>query len=202
VAGHQRVLVVSTAAAPDDLGLRGRVDRDPVVLGAPGPAVEQVARVLRAEPVVEPLLGPVSRPRPDRGHRVDELVRRHALRDRFRDVVVVTDPGTAVLLLRVLAPDQLPSGGPVTVVGLPRGDRPVSVRRAVLTALALAAAAGASDGVVPLLALPAAVVALGLVLLLVPPWRHVGRELLLTAAVAVLVLFAAIAGSARFPAAW
>ena len=67
---------------------------------------------------------------------------------------------------------------------------------------------GVDDGVLlldpslPFLALPVAAAVLGLVLLLAPPARHVGRELLLSAAVAVVVAFAIVAGSARFPDGW
>ena len=67
------------------------------------------------------LLAPVRFPDVDRGHHLDQLVRRHAVEDRFRDVVVVTDAATVTLLLRALAPDQLPMAGAVTEVGLPRG---------------------------------------------------------------------------------
>lgn len=203
MAGRQRILVVSIAAGPGELrSVRDGLGRNPVVITAPTVGAGEVARELGVEPHVEALLAPVSHPEADRGHRVDGLVRRHALLDRFRDVVVVTDPATVILLLRVLAPGQLPSGGAVTVVGLPRGDRPVSVRRGVTAGLALGVAAGVADPVAPLLALPVAAATVGLVLLVVPPWRHAGRELLLAAAVAVLAVVVAVVGSARFPASW
>lgn len=201
--GRQRILVVSTAAdgaAPPLLG--DDVRRHPVVLTAPTAEAARVVRTLGVEPRVEVLLAPVSFPQADRGHRLDDLVRRHALRDRFRDVVVVTDPASATLLLRVLAPDQLSTEGPVTVVGLARGDRPVVVRRAVACALVLGVAAVVMDPPVPILALPGAVALAGLALLLVPPWRHLGRELLLAALIAVAVVLAVVAGSARFPGSW
>ena len=129
-------------------------------------------------------------------------MRRHALRDRFRDVVVVTDPATATLLLRVLAPDQLATGGAVTVVGLPRGDRPVAVRRAVAGGVVLGVVTGVAEQQAAVLALPVAVAVVGLGVLLVPPWRHLGRELLLAAGIAVAVLLVVVAGSARFPGGW
>ena len=68
-------------------------------------------------------LAPVRFPDVDRGHRLDEVVRRHAVEDRYRDLVVVADQATLTLLLRVLAPDQLPEGGPVTEVGPAPRDR-------------------------------------------------------------------------------
>ena len=173
-----------------------------MVLTAPTAEAERVVRVLEVEPQVEVLLAPVSFPQADRGHRLDELVRRYALRDRFRDVVVVTDSGTSTLLLRALAPDQLSTGGAVTVVGLVRGDRPVAVRRAVASGSVLGVAAVVSKPLAPILALPGAVALVGFALLLVIPWRYLGRELLLAAAIAVAVVLAVVAGSARFPGAW
>ncbi len=198
--GHQRIVVVSTGAGEGELvRVRDDLGRDPVVITAPTAEASRVVRVLAAEPQVELLLSPVSFPGVDRGHRLDELVRHYAVHDRFRDVVVVTDPATSTLLLRALAPDQLPSGGAVTVVGLARGDRPVAVRRAVASGLVLGVAAGVAEPAIPILTLPGAVAVAGLVLLLVERWRHVGRELLLAAAIAVAVVLAVVAGSARFP---
>lgn len=203
VPGHQRIFVVSTTADDTDLrGVRGDLGRDPVVLTAPTADAARAVRSLAAQPRVEVLLAPVSYPRSDRGHQLDELVRRYALPDRFRDVVVVTDPATATLLLRVLAPDQLPTGGAVTVVGLARGDRPVAVRRAVASGLALGVATTLVPPPLPVLAPPGLVALAGLALLLVVPWRHLGRELLLMAGIAVMVAFVLVAGSARFPGGW
>ena len=201
--GRQPIFVVSTTADEAELQrVRGDLGRDPVVLAAPTAEAKRVVSTLGIEPHVEVLLAPASFPPADRGHRLDELVRRHALRDRFRDVVVVTDPATATLLLRVLAPDQLASGGAVTVVGLPRGDRPVAVRRAVSGGVVLGVLAGVAEQRSAVLALPVAVAAVGLGMLLVPPWRHLGRELLLAAGIAVAVLLVVVAGSARFPGGW
>lgn len=203
VPGRQRIVVVSTAAGQDDLvRLRSEVGRDPVVLTAPTADARRVVRTLDAEPRAEVLLAPVSHPPVDRGHRLDSLVRSHAVRDRFRDVVVVTDAATATLLLRVLAPDQLASGGPVTVVGLPRGARPPDVRRAVVAGLVLGVVAGLAEPLAPLVTLPGTVAVIGLALLLVPAGRHLGRELLLAATVAVAAVVLVVAGSARFPGGW
>ena len=140
---------------------------------------------------MELLLSPVSFPRADRGHRLDELVRHYAVHDRFRDVVVVTDPATSTLLLRALAPDQLPSGGAVTVVGLAARGSPG--RRTACGGLRARAGCRRRRGgalAIPILTLPGAVAVAGLVLLLVERWRHVGRELLLAAAIAVAVVLA------------
>ena len=161
-----------------------------------------MGRLLDVEPQVEALLAPVRFPGVDRSHQLDALVRRHALHDRYRDVVVVTDPATSTLLLRALAPDQLPSGGPVTVVGLPRGERPTAVRRGLVSGLVLGVVALLARAMVPVLTGPGSVGALGLVLLLVAPVRHLGRELLLAGAVAGVVALTVVAGSARFPGAW
>lgn len=200
VPGRQRILVVSTSAGEAELlGIRDGLGRDPVLLTAPTAEAKRVVRTLAVEPQVEVLLAPMSYPPADRGHRLDALVRRHALLDRFRDVVVVTDVATSTLLLRAIAPDQLSTGGAVTVVGLPRGDRPVAVRRAVASGVVLGVIAGVSAPLAPLLTLPIAVASVGLALLLVPPWRHLGRELLLAATIAVALVLVVVAGSARFP---
>lgn len=201
--GRQRIVVVSTTASEADvLGVRDDLGRRPVVLTAPTAEAKRVVRTLEVQPQVEVLLTPLSPPPADRGHRLDSLVRRYALHDRFRDVVVVTDSATSTLLLRTLAPDQVPTSGAVTVVGLPRGDRSMAARRAVVFGLVLAVAAGVAEPLASILTLPGAVAVVGLALLLVPPWRHLGRELLLAAAVAVAVVLAVVAGSARFPGAW
>ncbi len=195
--------MVSTTADEAELQrVRDDLGRDPVVLTAPTAEAKRVVGALGVEPHVEVLLAPASFPPADRGHRLDELVRRHALRDRFRDVVVVTDPATATLLLRVLAPDQLATGGAVTVVGsAPRGS-PVAVRRAVAGGVVLGVLAGVADPSAAVLALPGVVAVVGLGMLLVQPWRHLGRELLLAAGIAVAVVLVVVAGSARFPGGW
>ncbi len=201
--GRQRIFVVSVTASEAELtGLRADLGREPLILTAPTGEARRVVGLLGVEPHVEVLLAPVSYPRADRGHQVDALVRRHALQDRFRDVVVVTDVATTTLLLRVLAPDQLSSGGAVTLVGLERGDRPLAGKRAVISGVVLGLAAGVAQPLVPILVLPVAAAALGLILLPVVPLRHLGRELLLAAAIAITVAVAAVSSSARFPGAW
>ncbi|MGA8846697.1 MAG: hypothetical protein WB471_08820, partial [Nocardioides sp.] len=112
---------------------------------------------------------------------------------------VVTDAASSTLLLRVLAPDQLASDGAVTLVGLPRGERPIVLRRAAVSGLVLGVAASVVE---PVLAVPSAAALVALALLLVPASRHLGRELLLAAALAVVVALFVVAGSARFPGAW
>jgi len=203
VPGHQRIFVVSTTAGEAELlRIRDDLGHDPVVLTAPTAEAKRVVLALEVDPQVEILLTPVSSPQADRGHRLDSLVRRHALHDRFRDVVVVTDSSTSTLLVQSLAPGQTSSRGAVTVVGLPRGDRPTAGRRAVAFGLVLGVAAGVAEPLTPILTLPGAVALVGLTLLLAPPWRYLGRELLLTAAIAVVVVLAVVAGSARFPGGW
>lgn len=203
MAGIQRIVLVSLAATATDLRrLTDDLDPNPVVLTAPTSEARQVVHALGVEPQVEVMLAPVKFPEAERGHRLDALVRGCALRDRFRDVVVVADPATLTLLLRVLAPDQLPTGGAATVVGLPRGDRPLAVRRTIIVAILLAVSAGMAQPLVPILAQPAAVGCIGLTLLLVQRWRPFGRELLLAAGVATAVVFLGVAGSARFPGGW
>ncbi len=203
VPGLQRILVVSDGVGEDELvRVRDGLGRDPVVLTAPTPEAARVVRTLGAEPRVELSLASARFPAADRGHQLDALVRSHALDDRFRDVVVVTDQATSTLLLRVLAPDQLATGGPVQVVGLPRADRPVVVRRAVVSGVVLGGVVGVLGAPVLFLLLIGGLASVGLVLLLTEPRRHVGRELLLAAAIAVAVGFVVVAGSTRFPAAF
>lgn len=202
MAGHQRILVVTDRARESDLARRrGDLGRDPLVLAAPTAEAAQVVAALGVEPSVETLLAPTPRPPADRGHRLDALVRAHAWDDRFRDVVVVTDQASATLLLRVLAPDQLAAGGPVTVVGLPRGSRPADVRRGLVGGALLGVVTGLI-GQQWSLVLVVLAAALGVVLVLARPSRHVGQELLLGSAVAVAVGLLVVASSGRNPAGW
>jgi hypothetical protein len=203
VTDFQRIVVVSTHAEEADLD-RVRRDLGPAatVLTAPTSEAKRVVVGLGREAVPEVLLAPVRFPDVDRGHRLDDVVRRHAVEDRFRDVVVVADPATVTLLLRVLAPDQLPEAGPVTRVGLPRGPRPVPLGRAALAGVALAVVSMGLVALVPLLVLPALATGAGLVLLAVPGQRHLGQALLLAVVVAAGVWLVVVAGSARFPGAW
>lgn len=202
MADHQRIFVVSAPFDAADLaGLRSELGRNPVVVTAPTADAARVVQALGAEPQVEVVLAPVSYPQVDRGHRLDELVRRHALRDRFRDVVVVTDRASSTLLLRVLAPDQLAAAGPVVVVGLARGGRPVAACRALVAGAVLGAVASLPDDTVWFLALPLLAAVSGAVLLAPNRTRHLGQELLLAAGVALIVAMVIVAGSARFPAA-
>ncbi len=200
---YQRIFVVGTQAGADEVArLRSSLGATAVVLTAPTAEAKQVVAGLGVAPVPDVLLAPVRFPGVDRGHRLDELVRRHAVEDRFRDVVVVTDPATVTLLLRTLAPDQLPMGGAVTEVGLPRGARPVPLVQAALGGGLLAFVAVLAANVIPIWVLPLVVVVAGLALLLVPRRRHLGEALLIAVAVAVAVSLLSIAGSSRFPGSW
>jgi hypothetical protein len=116
--------------------------------------------------------------------------------------VVVADPATITLLLRVLAPDQLPASGPVTEVGLPRGPRPVALAPAAIGGAGIAVGALALSSVVPLWVLPVLGALVGLVLLAVPGQSHLGRTVLVAAGASVVVGLLVIAGSDRFPGAW
>jgi hypothetical protein len=203
VTDFQRIFVVSTqAGAPEVARVRKALGHEATVLTAPTGEAKQVVEGLGREPVPEVLLAPVKYPDVGRGHRLDEVVRRHAVADRFRDVVVVADPATVTLLLRVLAPDQLPAAGPVTEVGLPRGSRPVPLGRAVAGGVALAVVTGLLGPVIPIWVLPALVVVAAVVLLLLPRWRYVGQSLLIATGVAAVFSLLAIAGSSRFPGSW
>ncbi|WP_224278019.1 hypothetical protein [Nocardioides lacusdianchii] len=199
----QRIFTVSVQASTKDVErLRARLGSSVRVLTAPTVEARRVVEALGREPVPEVLLAPVRFPDVDRGHRLDELVRRHAVEDRYRDLVVVADPATLTLLLRVLAPDQLPESGPVTEVGLPRAPRPVPLGKAAAGGVGLAVVAGVLSPVLAPWVLPALVALAGLAFLVVPGRRYVGQALLIATAVSVVVTLMAIAGSARFPGAW
>ncbi|MGF9755142.1 hypothetical protein AAII07_08055 [Microvirga sp. 0TCS3.31] len=200
---YQRIVVVSTQADPGDVArVRADIGSSAVVITAPTADGKRVVQGLGHTAHPEVVLAPVRFPDVDRGHRLDEVVRRHAVADRFRDVVVVADPATITLLLRVLAPDQLPASGPVTEVGLPRGPHPVPLGRAAAAGVGLALLASLLSAVVPVWALPALVAVAGLVLLVLPGRRWLGQSVLIAVAVALGASLLAIAGSARFPGAW
>lgn len=203
VSDFQRIFVVSTNADEADVArVRKGMGVGAIVLTAPTAEGKRIVQGLRHDAHPEVLLAPVRFPDVDRGHRLDEVVRRHAVADRYRDVVVVADPATITLLLRVLAPDQLPASGPVTEVGLPRGARPVPLGRAALGGVALAVLMGLLSLAVPVWVLPTVAAAGGLVLLALPGRRWLGQSVLIAVAVSLVVALMAIAGSARFPGAW
>lgn len=197
---YQRIVVATTKAGGTDIAaVRRRLGANALVLTAPTAEAKRVVEELGRDAVPEVVLAPVRHPDVDRGYRLDEVVRRHAVADRFRDVVVVADPATVVLLLRVLAPGQLPAGGPITEVGLPRGARAVPLGWAAAGGVALAVLASVLSPVVPVWLLPGFAVVAGLALLLLPGRRHVGQALLIAVAVAAVVSLMAIASSRRFP---
>ena len=199
----QRIFVVGTQIGDADVAaLRKRLGKVVTVLVAPTGDATRVVQVLGHEATPDVMLAPERFPGVDRGHRLDELVRRHALADRQRDVVVVADPATVTLLLRVMAPGQLPERGPVTVVSLPRAATPVSLVHVAAGGVLLAALTGLLAAVLPFWLLPGLVVLVGLALLLVPRHRRSGQTLLLATGAAAVVAMLAIAGSARFPGAW
>jgi len=203
VTDFQRILVVSTRADAAEVGrVRAGIGSSAVVITAPTADGKRIVQGLGHTAHPEVVLAPVRFPDVDRGHRLDEVVRRHAVADRFRDVVVVADPSTITLLLRVLAPDQLPAAGPVTEVGLPRGPRPVPLGRAAAAGVGLALLVSLLSAVVPVWVLPAVAAAGGLVLLALPGRRWLGLSVLIAVGVALGVSLLAIAGSARFPGAW
>ena len=200
---YQRIFVVSTQIADDEVArLRTRLGRAVTVLTAPTGEAKRVVRGIGHEATPEVTLAPERYPDVDRGHRLDTLVRRHALADRQRDVVVVADPATVTLLLRVTAPGQLPERGPVTVVSLPRAAAPVSLLHVAAGGVALAVLTGLLASVIAFWVLPGAVVLVGLALVAVPRHRRTGQTLLLATGAAAVVGMLMIAGSARFPGAW
>lgn len=199
----QRIFVVGTQIGDADVAaLRKRLGKVVTVLVAPTGDATRVVQLLGHEATPDVMLAPERFPGVDRGHRLDELVRRHALADRQRDVVVVADPATVTLLLRVMAPGQLPERGPVTVVSLPRAATPVSLVHVAAGGVLLAALTGLLATVLPFWLLPGLAMLVGLALALVPRHRRAGQTLLLATGAAAVVGMLAIAGSARFPGAW
>jgi hypothetical protein len=203
VSDYQRILVVSTQADAAEIArVRAGIGSSAVVLTAPTADGKRVVQGLGHTALPEVELAPVRFPDVDRGHRLDEVVRRHAVADRFRDVVVVADAATITLLLRVLAPDQLPASGPVTEVGLPRGPRPVPLGRAAVAGVVLALLVSLLSALMPVWVVPALAAVAGVVLLALPRQRWLGQSVLIAVAVSLGVSLLAIAGSARFPGAW
>ena len=199
----QRIFVVGTQIGDDEVvALRKRLGKAVTVLVAPTGEAKRVVQGIGYEATPDVMLAPERFPGVDRGHRLDALVRRHALADRQRDVVVVADPATVTLLLRVMAPGQLAERGPVTVVSLPRAAAPVSLVHVAAGGVALAVLTGLVAAVLPFWILPGLVVLVGLALVLVPRHRRTGQTLLLATGSALVVGMLAIAGSARFPGAW
>ncbi len=200
---YQRIFVVTTQAGAAEVArVRATLRSGATVLTAPTAEGKRVVEGLGGGAVPDVVLAPVRFPGIDRGHLLDALVRRYAVADRYRDVVVVADPATVTLLLRVLAPDQLPESGPVTEVGLPRAPHPVPLGRAAVGGVVLAFVANLLASLVPLWVLPALVVVAALVLLAVPGRRYLGQALLIATAVAAVFTLFAIAGSSRFPGSW
>lgn len=203
VTDYQRIFVVSTQIRDDEVtALRKRLGKAVTVLTAPTGEAKRVVRGVGHEATPDVTLAPERFPDVDRGHRLDALVRRHALADRQRDIVVVADPATVTLLLRVTAPGQLPERGPVTMVSLPRAAAPVSLVHVAAGGVALAVLTGLLVTILPFWVLPGLVVLVGLALLPVPRHRRTGQTLLLATGAAAVVGMLAIAGSARFPGSW
>ena len=200
---HQRVFVVTTQIREAEIGaLRKRLGATAAVLTAPTAEAKAVVTGLGRKPSPEVVLAPVTYPDVDRGHRLDDLVRRHAVADRLRDVVVVADPATVTLLLRVIAPGQLASSGPVTLVSLPRASDPVPFGKVVIGGAVLAVLSGLVDPFLPLPFFLGLVMLIGLALLVWPRQRRNGQAVLLSVGVATIVALLGIASSARFPGGW
>ncbi len=200
---HQRLFVVTTKIREAEIvDLRKRLGSTAMVLTAPTAEAKAVVTGLGRTPSPEVILAPVAYPDVDRGHRLDDLVRRHTVADRHRDVVVVVDPATATLLLRVIAPGQLAASGPVTLVSLPRASTPVALWKVAVGGTVLALLSGLVGPVVSIPFLFGLVVLVGLALLAWPQQRHTGKAVLLSVVVAVIVALFAIASSARFPGGW
>lgn len=196
--GLQRVVVVSTSA-PDAEVDALRAD-SPMTLCAPTAEAKRVVQRLALDPRPETLLAPVRLADGHRSQALERLVRTHASADRFRDVVVICDPDTARLVIKVIGDSATPVL-PVTELGLPRGERPPQpVWWGLVGALVLAIVSGLLSTVLHPLALPLLVALAGGVLWLSPARRPLARTLLLVAGVGALLLLLGITSARRFPA--
>ncbi len=197
----QRIFVVPTQTPGPGLA---RVPRGALVLVAPGEAAEALAAGWGAEPEVQVELGPSSAGHDERRYELDALVRRHALGDRWRDVVVVADHDTVDLVVTGLC--DLPGAEPgtrsrdgVTVVGLPRSTRSVPLWSVVIGGIVLAAVVAiGADRIYPLL-IPAATAVIGVVLLPAPRTRHHGYAALVIAGTGLVGGLLLLSSTARFP---
>lgn len=200
----QRVMLLPGATGGDGAG-RPAVPRSALVLTAPDAAARARAVSLGRPVVVSQELaeGRPGESSAERAHRLDTLVRSHAVSDRWRDLVVVADPDTLRDVATGLCslPDATMWSGAaeVVTVGLPRGTRPVRVLPTLVGALVVALLALPLLGRFHPLLLPGLVAVGGVALL---PWavtRHAARTLLAVAGLATLVVFLGVAGAGRFP---
>jgi hypothetical protein len=196
----QRIILVPTGAAHREFNR----PRRGVVLASPDPAAQALATTTGLPVVTSPELADAGRADADRAQRLERLVRGHAVSDRFRDVVVVTDAETVRVVTTELCAlpgaSTLPGGPEVVIVGLPRAARPVQVGPVLVGAGLVTLVTLLTVGRLYPLVVPAVVAVAGLVLL---PWtgsRHLGRTLLAQAGLAAVIVFVVVAGSGRFPA--
>lgn len=200
----QRVVLIATTTPAAQV--RPRLGRRPLVLCAPTPEAKRIVAGLAVrapglEATPEVLLTPVTTSGPQRGHDLEALVRRHALADRYRDVVVVADPGTTALVARGLTGHRGPTA-PMTVVGLPRGGRPFATPWWAVCAAGflLAVVAGLLVPRLHLLAVPALVAAVGVGLVPSGRTRPLGLAVLAAAGVALVLVLLGVSSARRFPA--
>ncbi len=196
----QRVVLLPTGA--DDPA--ADVGRPAVALTAPDAPARARATGLGLPVVVCPELAAEPGEVPgDRAHRLDTLVRRHAVADRWRDLVVVADDATlrdvATGLCDLPEASTWPGSGGAVVVGLPRGTRPLRLGTVAAAALVVGVLALLAAGRLHPLSLPAVAAAAGAGLLLPSRTRHAGRTLLAAAGFAAVLVLLAVAGSTRFP---
>lgn len=196
----QRIILVPTGAAQPEFNR----PRRGVVLAAPDPAAQALATTTGLPVVTSPELADAGRVDAARMQRLETLVRGHAVSDRFRDVVVVTDAETVRAVTTGLCAlpgaSTLPGGPEVVIVGLPRAARPVQVGHVLVGAGLVTLVTLLTIGSLYPLVVPAVVAVAGLALL---PWtgsRHLGRTLLAQGGLAAVIVFVVVAGSGRFPA--
>lgn len=197
----QRIFAVPTQAPGQGFA---RLPRRTLVLVAPGDDAKALAASWGVTPEVEVELGPSPAGRDERRRELDTLVRRHALGDRWRDIVVVADRDTVDLVVTGLcdlpgAESGSPSREGVTIVGLPRSTRSVPLWSVVLAGILLAAVVAITAGRLYPLVLPAILAAVGVLLLPAPRTRHHGYAALVIAGVGTIGGLLIVSSLARFP---
>jgi hypothetical protein len=178
--------------------------RRAVVLSAPEAEARARAETLGLPVLVCPELAAEPGGVPDgHPHRLDALIRGHAVADRWRDLVVVADPATlhaaaAGLCGPTAAPPPADAEG-VVVVGLPRGSPPVPWAAVAVGAVVVAGLVGLTQDRLHPLVLPGLAAGVGLTLVLPERTRRAGRSLLAVAALAAVLVLVVVAGASRFP---
>ena len=200
---YQRIFVVGAQAGADEVArLRSSLGSDVVVLTAPTVEAKRVVTASGSSRCPTCCSRRSGSPTSTAGTASTSWSAAMRCEDRFRDVVVVTDPATVTLLLRALAPTSCRWPAPSRRSACRAARVPYRWCRRRWAAACSPSWRCSPPNVIPIWVLPLLVVVAGLVLLLVPRRRHLGEALLIAVAVAAAVSLLSIAGSSRFPGSW